>query len=138
MTHRKIGVGETSSFRYIGIEPPISSDRADRILKIAAVPTWIIWGMDYHTEVVDDKPPYTEFGADVGDALDTIGRAAVDEGAMKLARAIGSILKAEGDTIEIMEPIITTDFEHPIFGAAANQEREMLTSIRARRQAHGL
>jgi len=135
MRHRKIGVGETSSFRYIGVEPPISDEKADKILKIVAMPEWIIWGMNYHTEVVGDNPSYTEFGADVGDALDTIGREMVDEGAMKLARAIGSILEAEGDTIEIVEPTITTDFEHPIFGAEADQERKMLTSIRARRQA---
>lgn len=138
MAHRKIAVGETSSHRYIGIEPPISDEIADRILKIVAMPEWIIWGMDYHTETVGENPPYTEFGADVGDALDTIGRDAVNEGAMKLARAIGSILEAEGDSIEIKEPMITTDFDHPLFGPDADQEREILMSIRARRQVQEL
>jgi len=138
MAHRRIGVGETSSFRYIGIEPPISDARADRILKIIAMPEWMIWGMAYHIEAVGDSPPYTEFGADVGNALDTIGREAVDERAMKLARAIGSILEAEGDTIEIVEPMITTDFEHPIFGSQADQERQMLAAIRSRHQAQDM
>lgn len=135
MAHRKIGVGETSSFRYIGVEPPISNNSADKILKTVAMPEWIIWGMNYHTEAVEGNPPYTEFGADVGDALDAVGREVVDEGAMKLARAIGIILEAEGDTIKLIEPIITTDFEHPIFGSEADKERQMLTAIRARYQA---
>ena len=131
--HRKIGVGETSSFRYIGIEPPISDERADRILKIIAMPHWMIWGIDYHTEAVDGNPPYTEFGADVGDALDILGHKVVDEGAIELARSISKIIEAEGDTFKLVEPMITTDFAHPIFGQEADREREMLLSIRARR-----
>lgn len=138
MAHRRIGVGETSSFRYIGVEPPISDASADRILKIVAMPKWMIWGMAYHTEGAEDSPPYTEFGADVGYALDTIGRVAVDEGAMKLAQAIAGILETEGDTVEIVEPMITTDFEHPIFGNQADQERQILAAIRSHHQAQDM
>lgn len=85
--------------------------------------------------MVGDNPPYTEFGADVGAALDTIGEDAVNEGTMGLAQAIAGILEAEGDTVTVVEPIIVTDFETPIFGAEADRERAMLMNVRARHLA---
>ena len=124
MAIRYVGIGETSSCRYIGVEPPLDDAVTQRLLKVVAMPPWIVESMGYTTHTVPETPPYTEFGMDAGAELDLRGREAVDAEVVELARVMGRVLAAEGDVIVIYEQMIPTDFEHPLFGPEADHTRE--------------
>ena len=129
MTERRIGIGETSSFRYIAVEPPISNSDADHILKDLRLPSWIFLGTGWTQNKLADDTPYTEFWFDVGDGLDAFGEDVVDYRAVDLANQIGKHLEYHGSTVNILEGIVTTDFQTPIFGTEADENRAYLSTL---------
>jgi hypothetical protein len=123
MTQRRIGIGETSSFRYIGVEPPIEDAQAEIILKAVKVPKWLIFGMHYHQdqERVDDSPSYTEFLLNVELYTDGRGNERVNRMTVDLAHQIAIVLEIQGDRVEVNDYIVPTDFKTPIFGSKTAQ-----------------
>jgi len=128
MTDRVIGIGETSSFRYFGVMPPIDEEAVQNVIEGVELPWWVGGHqLKYANQVArDDCPAHTEFGIDVGDALDWRGREVVDEGAVQIAQAIANILASAGDTVAVYTEVVTTDFQTPIFGEGYEEQRSMI------------
>ncbi len=129
MTERKIGIGETGSFRYIAVEPPLNDIDAAYILKGLRLPSWILLGTGYTQNKPADELPYTEFWFDVGRGLDVFGKGVVDEAAVDIAGQIGQHLENNGNTVNMLDGIVITDSQTPIFGAEADKSRAYLNSI---------
>lgn len=134
MTERTVGIGETSSFRYFGVMPPLEDDAIQKIRDELKLPWWVGgFQIIYVThESRDDCPPHTEFGIDVGDALDWQGRDVVDDGAVQVANSIADILRLNGDIVVVQEEVTTTDFQTPIFGESYNEQREIIQHFSAK------
>jgi hypothetical protein len=115
MAERTIGIGDTSSFRYIAIEPPLDDATTRSVKDQIILPDWAEWNFIYHQQVTDtDGPAHTEYGFEVGTAEDWLGRETVDEGTVRVAEQIARVLRAGGDEVAIIEGIYPTDFETPL------------------------
>ena len=121
MVQRRIGIGETSSFRYIGVEPPIGDAQAEMIIRAVKIPKWLIFGMRYqqNQEQVDDSPSFTEFWLNVEHSVDGRGNERVNRTTVDIAHQIAIVLELQGDRVEVIDHIIPTDFQTPIFGSEA-------------------
>jgi hypothetical protein len=126
---RRIGIGETSSFRYIGIIPSIDTDLSEQILSKIHIPHWLSRMTSLVSLQIEDDKTHTEFGMDVGDALDILGSEKVDKETVVIATQIAEMLRANGDLVEILEQI-TIDYDHPMFGEDADVERAIIQIMR--------
>lgn len=138
MAEREIRIGDTSSFRYIGIKPPISEITTSTIMKTIRLPLWIVTGMhDSYTQDPTGVTPenqYTEFGYDVGHIEDIFGRSHVNNVAIVLAYQIAKILERQGDTVKVNPDIVPTDFRTPIFSMEADRIRKVKHMITAHKE----
>lgn len=123
--HRHIAIGETSSYRYIGIAPPLPKETTYTVLQMLHS-HMLAWGEVDRTQVDEDTPPYTELFANAGHMIDAIGSDAVDMHTLDAARAIMQLVESTGDSIVLLTPIITTDFQNPLFGPKADETRQFL------------
>ncbi len=132
MTQRTIGIGETSSFRYIGIEPPLDKADSTQIAADIILPEWVVWKQVYHThQTYTDGPTYTEFGFDVGDALDCIGEEIVNTDTVQVAEQIAALLRSRGDIVTVLNDVFATDFQTPIFGSRWYEMGEFTESLKS-------
>jgi hypothetical protein len=131
MTERTIGIGDTSSFRYIGIEPPLEDANVAQIMEQIVLPDWVEFKRISCVQQTDtDGPVYTEFGFEVGTALDSLGNETVDAGTVRVAEQIAELLLRNGDDVTILEGIFPTDFQTPIFGSDWTEMAEYSMSLR--------
>ncbi|HSX44021.1 MAG TPA: hypothetical protein VLE69_01845 [Candidatus Saccharimonadales bacterium] len=136
MVERTIGIGDTSSFRYIAIEPPLDDTATQNIRNQIILPDWSVWDLIYYKQVTDtDGPAHTEYGFEVGSAEDWLGREVVDEGTVAVAEQIARLLRTNGDTVSIVEGIYPTDFQTPIFGSNWSDMREVAEYFKHRRES---
>ena len=122
MTERTIGLADTSSFRYIGVHPPLDDALMAEIAGELILPDWIEHNHVYisqHPET--DGPAYTEFSFDVGSGIDYLGVDAVDANTAGVAQQLARLLQARGDTAIIIEGVFPTDSQTPIFGERWNE-----------------
>ncbi len=131
MAERIIGIGETSSFRYFAIQPPLEDVEAKALIDTLQLPFRAYWPMNFTQERRADSPDHTEFGIDVGAAIDWIGLEEVDGGAVEIAQQIASILAQQGDDVVVLEDIVSTSWEAPIFGQDADHQRELAEYFRS-------
>jgi hypothetical protein len=125
MVNRTIAIGETSSFRYFGIEPPLDDGEIEQIITNTILPEWIIFDQFGCTqEPQGDGPAHTELGLEVGQALDSLGRETVDPATVKIAHQISTILQKNGDIVTVLDGILPTDWRTPLFGEWAKDTRE--------------
>ena len=127
---RRIAIGETSSFRYIGVEPPIDASLAQQIHREVIVPNWFSWYHGVREECGKDGIAYTDFGFDVGDALDCVGRAEVDEATLEIAYQIAELLEKLGEEITMLDEIVTIDFQTPLYGEESDSNRDIARNFR--------
>lgn len=122
-----IGIGETSSFRYIGIKPPIDDVLACQIIGEIDIPTWLsyFYRVGVHEECGNDGVLYTEFSFDIGDAIDDRGREEVEEATLDIAYQIAELLEKLGHEIIMLDEEVTIDFQTPLFGEEADFNREL-------------
>lgn len=137
MTEREIRIGDTSSFRYIGVQPPLSETAAGAVMKTLRLPDWMVAGMhDSYTQDPTGTTPesrYTEFGYDIGLAEETFGRPHVNRIAIVLACQVAKILERQGDSVHLDPDIVPTDFENPLFGEKADRVRKTRRMLSERR-----
>ena len=93
-TQTRVAIGETSSFRYIGVEPPIDNSLAEQIHGEIVIPNWLSWFHEVREKCGDDGISYTEFSFDVGDALDIRGRKEVEYATLEIAYQVTKLLDA--------------------------------------------
>lgn len=125
MAQHRIGIGDTSSFRYIAVEPPLSTDLVGRFLQTVELPKWIAAsGISPSAELIDNAPEVTEFWYDVGDALDYLGENEIDDQIIKIAEKLAQIIEISGNSVELYGYAIPTDFQNPIFGSGYEMMRE--------------
>ncbi len=118
MAERTIGLGDTSSFRYIGIEPPLDVATTNEIVEQIVLPDWVDHNYVYRTQQGDsDGPAYTELGFDVGNALDWLGTESVNEGAIRVATQVANLLRVKGDSVAVIDGIYPIDCQAPIFSS---------------------
>jgi hypothetical protein len=123
-TNRRVAIGETSSFRYIGVEPPIDDSLANQIHGEIIVPQWLSWFHGVRQEEgVKDGATHTEFGFDVGDTLDTYGPEKVDAATLEITYQIAELLEKLGDEIAVLDEQVTIDFRTPLFGEESDFNR---------------
>lgn len=124
MTQRTIAVGESESYRYFGIEPPLDAATAHEVEKCAQVPKWLgSRSLQYIQKTDGDGPDYTEFYLNVGDALDWRGRDMVNLSTMDIANLLAQLLRRRGDSVSVLPDIIPTDDATPLFGEEADALR---------------
>jgi len=118
------------------VEPPIEDAQAKVILKAVHVPKVLFFEMHYHQnqEQVDDSPSFTEFWIDVGGSLDTRGSEKVNRATVDIAHQIAQVLELQGDRIVVVDHIIPTDFQTPIFGRKAHEMHEIHEHFRSLRE----
>jgi len=129
---RRIAIGETSAFRYIGVEPPLIEDISAQVLGEIAIPAWYTWFKGYHDNNQEAGRVATEFWFDVSDAVDAFGSRVVDKTSLEVAHQIARMLRSLGDEVELSEEIIAIDFQHPLFGEYAEETREYIRSLNSR------
>ena len=138
MTEREIRIGDTESFRYIGVKPPLSELSAGAVMKIVGLPKWMIAGIDdsYNQNPTGATPEnlYTEFGYYIGAAEDLYGKSHVNNVAIVLACQVAKILEQQGDTVTLDTTIVPTDFQTPMFDERADRMREINRRFAARRK----
>ena len=135
MTERTIGIGDTSSFRYIGIEPPLEDTHVARIIEQIILPDWVDFRHIYCVQQTDtDGPIYTELGFDVGTALDLLGNETVNKGTARVAEQIAKLLRNGGDIVTVLDGVFPTDFQTPIFGSRWIEMGEIVAQLKSKRE----
>ena len=135
MTERQVAIGETSSYRYIGIEPPLDEKQVSELVEKIILPDWVIFKwISLTQELRDDAPPHTELGFETGTAEDYLGLEVINEGASAVARQVARLLEAEGDDVTVIEHIVPTDFRTPLFGEDYHEMVESAEYYKSRRK----
>lgn len=128
MVERTVGIGETSSCRYFGVRPPLEEEEIQKVKGGLELPWWVgsfeLLGVTQ--EASDDCSSHTEFGVDVGTALDWLGEEVVDKGTVQIANSIADLLRQDGGTVLVQEEIVAIDYRTPIFGEEYNEQREFI------------
>lgn len=141
MIHREIALGETSSYRYFGVTPPVSDEKAMIMADILFfyLPRWAIYTEDttlYLNQLTSDTgTAFTEFGVEAGDAIDVLGEERVDADCVLIAHALAKILREGGDSVSVNENIAPIDYQSPLFGIRYTEfitEVERIQEIRAK------
>lgn len=112
---RTVAIGETGSFRYIGVKPSIDESISRQIFGELVIPFWLSPWNGHHDERVNGQT-HTEFSFDVGDAIDLLGDELVDEETLKIANQIVELLGSHGDEIQFLPEVLPIDFQTPMFG----------------------
>ena len=133
MTARRVAIGDTSSYRYIGIEPPVDDAQAASLIEEIVLPDWVVFrAISYTQELREDAPPHTELCFETGTPEEYLGHEVIDQGASAVARQVARLLEKEGDDITLIENIIPTDFKTPLFGEEYYQMVEVAERFRSR------
>ncbi len=137
MAELEVGIGETSSYRYFGIKPPIDDQLVKTVTGRLELPYWV---GDFQTVYVqtatrDDCPDHTLLGVEAGTAIDVIGEDDVNEGTLNIANQIVRVLKLEGNQVTLHPEITTTDFQTPLFGDEYYETLETLSIIADRKSS---
>lgn len=116
MTARTVAIGETSSYRYIGVKPPLDDTVAERICKAVILPDWVeLPDLGYMQRTLTEAPDHTEFGFEVSFGLDYLGQDVVDASTTRVAQQIAHLIRSIGDEVTVLEGVFPTDFQTPLF-----------------------
>jgi hypothetical protein len=112
---RKVAIGETGSFRYVGVKPSVDESVSKQIVGELVIPRWLSPWNGHHDKCVNGQT-HTEFSIDVGDAIDLFGDEFVDGETLKIAKQIAELLRLQGDKIQFSQEVVPIDFQTPLFG----------------------
>ena len=133
MSETVVGIGETSSFRYFGVMPPLDNEEAEALIQGLTLPLIVSFDMGYTQHRRNDSPEHTEFWVGVGEGIDWLGVETVDEESVKLAEQIAKLLRQEGRVVEVLKDIVCTDWRTPIFGEDADEQGDLREHFREHR-----
>lgn len=119
MATRTIAIGETSSYRYIGVKPPLEDVTAEHISRAATLPDWVeLPDLEHVQRLHTPAPAHTEFGFEISFGLDHLGQDVVDTSTARVAQQIANLIRSIGDEVTVLEGVFPTDFQTPLFSEA--------------------
>lgn len=135
MAERRVGIGSGNSYLDIGIEPPIDDETAQAIIDKLETGDFPRIFPSFWSPSVEQNIGGPDAHTVISFNTDDAHRAFPEEfvfAAQEIARRVTRQLVVLGETVETLPEIVQIDFQTPIFGTDADNQRELARNFEAK------